>query len=402
MARLWVVAAALLATGHGPLWPGSARVAAREFSYVTIRSPAARAGWSRPTVVVGCTPASFSAKGDPGTELPVLLASPLLGCNEPQSGGPGNGNAQMSSYTGFAVVVSRGQCSFEEKAARAIALGARALIVVNNEPGSCPQMGALRTLAGVYDPRDDIPSCMVKQKDMRLLQGESLTANFGAIKPYVRGFEGLAASITGITIASSGSNTRWTVPAGHASFNAPTKEFAARLHFVRLERHCFERSKCFDCLLQPFTNPSKIVGRIALIDETTSSSGSPCFMFVFEIVMAAENAGAKAVLFSSTANGVLELYVPYQVPVNLSIPALSIQREVALSLQESETDGVGESMCVSCSGRHHRGMIGCPVGACMCRDFSHFSGSILLKVGRRWRRTRHVVCGLPRYSDGPG
>ena len=46
------------------------------------------------------------------------------------------------------------------------------------------------------------------------------------------------------------------------------------------------------------------------------------------VICLCERSGAKAVLFASDSD-IVKLYTPYQVPVNLTIPTLSVQRSIS-------------------------------------------------------------------------
>ena len=75
---------------------------------------------------------------------PLRVAEPADACSD-LTAQRVHSSAEKLPYSGAAVLVARGGCAFADKAARAAAAGARAVLVVNTEDcGSAPRQSALR------------------------------------------------------------------------------------------------------------------------------------------------------------------------------------------------------------------------------------------------------------------
>ena len=267
------------------------------------------------------------------------------------------------TFSGKAVLVDRGCCTFSVKVTNAVDGGASALVVGNNKVGAPTvqmewgklETGRYASVAQASTQPVDIPVCMVTKANAAAMRQDATTGTAQVSRLDLSGYQRYVMSeetdprhtVTYLTVTEP-FKIKWAFPLAQASFNPQNYgKIAAPAVWASLRSECLvttvspSLAECEPCwaLASPFQSPALLAGNIVLFDQP-----SYCYSYWFNLPAIAQQAGAVAVIQVPTqtayhAYALPRLLPPRLVPVPMSIPTFTTTYLTGQTWEDVRRDG---------------------------------------------------------------
>jgi len=302
----------------------------------------------------GCAPALFSGEDRNLADVKLVLLG-KTDDQDPQACAFKVTPEAEAKYRGNAIMVMRGSCSYEKKWGELKDLGPAAMIVVDDRPGAFPVVmefgdGENWKFDLVQTKPNGVgyPVCMTFYEEWeRFARLSNVRLSFNYYAKYSSADDLPPRNeITAVQISRM-SGLPQSVPVAQATFNPQilnaTKAHAFVLDFDPLCRAfsntgSLTKKQCAPCLLLKsnfFQDAASLQGKIAIV-KLDPDTGY-CFEMMYEIVVRAQREGAVGFMLVNPYDKLFS-YLPYQVPVSLTIPFVNVMNTYGTALiQRIET-----------------------------------------------------------------